>query len=127
MPCVAALLVSLAAWELAANDGLDAFVWDSQYCSPESLCNSRRTTASPWHLADESTRDYLGLAAGCSTSSLSAELTHNSGLMGLCCFGLRGLSLACVETHALSGNWDRVPSARSAVPRTGNSCCGRRS
>ncbi len=58
--------------ELAANDGLDAFVWDSQYCCPpESLCNSRRTTASPWHLADESTRPYLGLAAGCSTSSLT--------------------------------------------------------
>ena len=46
---------------------------------------------------------------------------------GLCCFGLQALSLGRVETHALSGNWDRVPSARSAVPRTGNSCCGRRS
>ena len=120
MPCVAALLVSLAAWELATNDGLDALVWHSQYCcSPESHCNSRRTTASPWHLADESTRAYLGLAAGCSTSSLTAELTHNSGLMGLCCFGLRALSLGRVETHALSGNSDRVPSARSAVPVQG--------
>ena len=128
MPCVTALLVSLAAWELAANDGLDALVWDSQSCcSPQSHCNSRRTDASPWHLSDESTRAYLGLAAGRSTSSLTAELAHNSGLMGLCCFGLRALSLSRVETHALSGNWDRVPSARSAVPRTGNSCCGRRS
>jgi hypothetical protein len=34
------------------------------------------------------------------------------------------LSPGCVETHALSGTLDRVPSARSAVPRTGNSCCG---
>ena len=65
--------------------------------------------------------------SGCSTSSLTAEVAHNSGLIGLCCFGLRALSLGRVETHALSGNWDRVPSARSAVPRTGNSCCGRRS
>ena len=37
---------------------------------------------------------------------------------------LQALSPACVETQALSANLDRLPSARSAVPRTGNSCCG---
>jgi hypothetical protein len=121
-----AAAISLASWDLLPTTYSMLRLAFAILLFPNHF-NSRRTTAGPWHLADESTRAYLGLTAGCSTSSLTAEVAHNSGLIGLWCFGLRALSLACVETHALSGNWDRVPSARSAVPRTGNSCCGRRS
>jgi hypothetical protein len=62
--CVGAVLVGIAAWQLATREGLDTFVWGfALLCfTAMALQFSTWNRRGLWRPAAESTRDYLDLA-----------------------------------------------------------------